>query len=80
MSDKHNGGPVFPQQEEYYTADPVRSGTVKNTIKYPGMSLRDFFASKANEQDIAFYISAYGCRREVARYKYADDMLKEREK
>lgn len=56
-----------------------------------GMSLRDYFAIHANENDIKYYmkelesitggIDKYIYRnREQAKYAYADAMIKEREK
>jgi len=54
-----------------------------------GMTLRDYFAIRATQQDIEFY-SSYPdnnvparivvCSREKARYRFADAMLLEREK
>jgi len=45
MSDIKTGGPVFP------TDSAQQTGT--RTWHYEGMTLRDYFAAKANEDDIA---------------------------
>lgn len=46
MTDKDNGGPAFPAPEaaRWHFADPSA---------YLGMTLRDYFAAKASEEDIA---------------------------
>jgi hypothetical protein len=77
----NDGGPAFP----YFNPD--------TEVAYSGMSLRDWFAGQANEQDIKHhqqfvqYERAYGenpkpaepkFTREQARYRYADTMLAER--
>ena len=45
-----------------------------------GMTLRDWFAGQANENDIVNHMHFYGINREKARYSFADAMLSEREK
>ena len=77
MSD---GGPAFPGQ------DVVQNmyGDVA-PVFYPGMSLRDWFAGMASDQDITEHRVTHAegitftVSREVARYRYADAMLKARE-
>lgn len=71
-SPKQDGGPAFPM-------DSVNDG----------MSLRDYIALRASEADITehrqvtkqerFSHPQYDCSREVAKYRYADAMLKARE-
>lgn len=47
---------------------------------WPGMTLRDYFAAHATEQDIAPYInSSKLILRVEAKYRYADAMLKARQ-
>jgi hypothetical protein len=54
------------------------------------MTLRDWFAGKANEEDIQYHMNCMvqanedcpggiGCVREAARYRHADAMLEARE-
>lgn len=75
-----NGGAAFP-----VAAGPGQQFT-------QGMSLRDWFAAKASEEDIQYQIRAMAPRngfgevmgnkvsRSAARYAHADDMLAERNK
>ena len=72
MDQTNDGGPAFPGE----------------TWGGKGMSLRDYFAARASESDIAnhaykLYHSG-GCikdpTREQCRYAYADAMLAERQK
>lgn len=77
---KDNGGPVFPF--------PAIHGRDAPT----GMTLRDYFAAKATEEDIAYQILVMAPRngfgevmshkvsRAAARFAHADDMLAERAK
>jgi ribulose 1,5-bisphosphate carboxylase large subunit-like protein len=52
--------------------------------KYPGMSLRDYFAAHASEQDISAWLTTWDGEstqrrsREQAKYAYADSMIAER--
>ena len=75
---KDDGGPAFPIET---TATPYA----------PGMTLRDWFAGHATEDDIAAhtvwtfddelpvgYPATPDCTREQARYRYADAMLEAR--
>ena len=68
MTTKDNGGPAFPQMlgERY---EPMST---------EGMSLRDYFAIHASEEDIL--VQANAKTRVQARYMHADAMLAEREK
>jgi hypothetical protein len=80
MSDICDGGPAFP-----------RSGNERDYGEC-GMSLRDYFAAKANNTDIAEIMCRLenteydGCERvckitrQEARYVHADAMLAAREK
>ena len=80
MSDTNDGGPAFPVLEMH------TDGKSRTTM--PGMSLRDWFAAQANEQDIqtAFEDAALTSSRfqlqgrAWARYHHADAMLAERNK
>jgi hypothetical protein len=86
MNDK-TGGPAFPSPLDTAIMAGLnpRNGAL-------GMTLRDYFAAKASEEDIAQYMP---CRsglqgpaiterlaksRQQARYMHADDMLSERAK
>lgn len=69
----NNGGPAFPSTIQYFPDD-------KNANEEQGMTLRDWFASHATEEDI---LAAQGTYRLVTRYEaryiHADAMLKARE-
>ena len=74
-----NGGPAFPvylKPDEYYAGegDP------------DGMSLRDWFATHASQEDIKHHLTwhdegmvIFRRTREQARYHYADAMIEARE-
>ena len=82
MSNKDTGGPAFPVHPDM----AAQLGCVPSSSD-AGMSLRDYFAAKASEEDIAEYMPTkvgeaklYPHRtRQWARYKHADAMLKARE-
>ena len=79
----NNGGPAFP------------SGLVENAndevdalhALHKGMTLRDYFAAKASEEDISEYLPETvgeaklhpNRTRQWARYKHADAMLRARD-
>jgi hypothetical protein len=72
MTTKDNGGTAFPR------ADDVANSNA-------GMTLRDWFATHANEADIERYREFsvgpefyYKYSREQARYRFADAMLEAR--
>jgi hypothetical protein len=75
----NNGGPAFP-------IPPIDNGpgNIKSQAK-PGMTLRDWFAGLATDEDVDEYGcyysdgNTYTVSRAVARYRYADAMLKARE-
>lgn len=74
----NDGGPAFP-----YSALTPEGPQIYGDSK--GMSLRDYFAVHANDEDIKSYyepkeISCNSYARAVARYRFADAMLKAREK
>jgi hypothetical protein len=54
----------------------------KHTVEViPGMTLRDYFASNATDNDIAPYLEDYRNRMqsiETARYMFADSMMEAR--
>lgn len=50
-----------------------------DNLKYNDMSLRDYFAGQANEEDLKPYLITQYTRSE-ARYRHTDAMLKERNK
>jgi hypothetical protein len=74
MSNIETGGPAFPSH-----------GSM-GEVAHEGMTLRDYFAAKASEEDIAEFLPKtvgesirYPHRtRQWARYKHADRMLKAR--
>ena len=65
----NTGGPAFPCDRI-----PTPDGRV---ITSDGMTLRDYFAARASDEDIKPYWVA-PLNREQAKYKYADAMLKAR--
>ena len=69
MSKENNGGPAFPCYDD---TKGFRPG---------GMSLRDYFAVHATEEDVLYYYRHdISCKtRQQARYMHADEMLKARE-
>ena len=77
---KNNGGPAFPHETVVYDDPEDRAGG-----KYDGMSLRDYFAAKATEDDIRAVMS-FGesfndpCDRVAARFRHADAMIAKRDK
>ena len=72
------GGPAFPQS--------TTIGDVPETVW--GMTLRDWFATHASEQDVEryreytlgpdMYSDGYTYTREQAKYRYADAMIQAR--
>ncbi len=82
MAENNNGGPAFPATNYIVPAD-LEARHVAALGKTQGMTLLDYFAAKANEQDIAAYIfvlNKEGARiwersREQAKFAYADAML-----
>jgi hypothetical protein len=66
-----NGGPAFPYAFHFPEQDGEPSGISL------GMTLRDWFAGRATEQDIEHHqcSSAWRITREQAKYAYADAML-----
>lgn len=63
----NTGGPAFPLQSIGPDFVPGHAG----------MTLRDYFAARASDEDIKPYWVA-PLNREQAKYKYADAMLKAR--
>lgn len=83
---KDNGGPAFPLQT---TVASGMGGTISLTSEHHrmqyGMTLRDYFAAKATEEDIRANMTfgeGYNDPqdRAAARFRHADHMLKERAK
>jgi len=82
---KDNGGPAFPTVEANYHNENMRS---------EGLSIRDYFAAKASDADVASVMAEYmvnedfgsivishcSITRQQARYMHADSMLLERAK
>ena len=66
---------AFPSTNVYWNAD----GTIQKIESSTGMSLRDYFAAHATEEDIRTWSVATNDR-QAARFKFADAMLAEREK
>ena len=73
MSEKDTGGPAFPEVEEYDTEG------IPYKVYSSGMTLRDFFAGQASEEDIKPFLEVTYSRSE-ARYAHADDMINQRSK
>jgi hypothetical protein len=84
----NDGGPAFPCA---YYSEPIGSIGPQFTIK-GGMTMRDYFAAEASEEDIQEFIPAtrgeaaefqqrhgFSPSRQWARYCHADAMLKARE-
>lgn len=83
MSDKNDGGPAFP----FGQVSEV-TGQVVNGYHNDGMSLRDYFAAKAMQGDLANsdggYLSLNATAEQLYKnastyYRMADAMLKARE-
>ena len=73
----NDGGPAFPSEQSLET-----NGQWNQTIER-GMTLRDYFAAHATDDDIFHHRknNDYGgtmCTREEARYRFADAMLAQR--
>ena len=66
---KDNGGPAFPCEYE---------GSTRSDAS--GISIRDYFATHASEEDIARVLEYNMITRQQARYMHADAMLLERSK
>ena len=67
---KDNGGPAFGEFQQV--------GEV--AIRDGGISIRDYFAVRASEEDIARVLEYNMITRQQARYMHADAMLLERAK
>jgi hypothetical protein len=79
---KETGGPAFPGMVRKNMA-MKDSLPVYDDEPYPGMTLRDYFAIHAGEEDVRFYRlceSGEQVRPEVARYAFADAMISQRKK
>jgi len=74
MNTINNGGPAFPS---------VGEGFGNPSYSAPGMTLRDWFATHATEQDLQAFRDprpgGWNPTRWAARYLHADEMLKARE-
>jgi len=66
-----NGGPAFPCEEQIRC-----NGEVCGTRKFPGMTLRDYFAAKAINE-VGWYNNIN--QSAIMAYEIADAMLKARE-
>lgn len=90
MTTKDNGGPAFPVHggADFYKddRDPTKDDP-RNQIIGGGMTLRDWFAAQANDDDITNHQQYYRAgdgkfvptyTREQAKYRYADAMLEAR--
>jgi hypothetical protein len=67
---KDNGGPAFGELQQVGDV-AMRDG---------GLSIRDYFAAHASEEDIARVLEYNMITRQQARYMHADSMLLERAK
>ena len=69
-------GPAFPAEEWINSDDP----SAVNPIRHQGMSLRDYFASKAMQGDLVSGVHPDNFDATAKRaYKMADAMLKARQ-
>lgn len=84
MTDKQDGGPAFPCSEDVWEQpqNTNRPPELVDTIKYRGLSLRDYFAAKAMQGFLSNpQISSLDFGEIVAdAYNAADAMLRERSK
>ena len=84
MSAPNDGGPAFPVSTGHHPDTMMKDPRI-------GMTLRDYFAAHASEQDIAEFLPqtipearqfrchhGYSPTRQWARYQHADWMLAER--
>jgi hypothetical protein len=79
----NDGGSIFPTQTQEFLDDPGSFFRVATTLWKGGMSLRDYFASTATEEDIYPYMNfphrgSIEITREAAKFRYADAMLEAR--
>ncbi len=80
---KDDGGPAFPRPVSEDTTNGTLSDGNDVVSAQEGMSLRDYFASNATDEDLREFLSVpigQECRiqgesRCVARYAFADMML-----
>jgi len=75
----NDGGPAFPSEEQIRC-----NGEVCDTRKFPGMTLRDYFAAAALQgivSDPSLFVKSKRDVELVSRsaYEFADAMLKARE-
>jgi hypothetical protein len=91
MSNINNGGPAFPAGSVRKSRPAHDAGgdwveTDRVQPLHKGLTIRDYFAAKASEEDIAEYLPATvgeaklypNHTRQWARYKHADAMLRAR--
>lgn len=78
---KENGGPAFPTGKQRSEKVEGVRGLRKIIDAGEGMSLRDYFATTATDEDIKPYLALDRfMSRQRARYMYANGMLVERAK
>jgi hypothetical protein len=74
MNNTNTGGPAFPHTVEY------KGSECGGVVPHGGMTLRDYFAAKAMQADMAAGVHENEFAWSAARsYKMADAMLKARE-
>ncbi len=88
-----NGGPAFPCRIVKSCQSILRDDNTHEAVpqyeEIPGMTLRDYFAAKATDKDVKEYrewvpdeenefLMKATYTRPEARYRFADDMIKER--
>ena len=88
MNTPKDGGPAFPQPIHKLNFDTTPDDF--DETGRGGMTLRDWFAAQATDEDIRQFTEVFKSQqghgtfdltsRTEARYKFADAMLKEREK
>lgn len=83
MTEKINdGGPAFPQMEEYEKFDDASGNYVKDIAPNGGMTLRDYFAAKAMVGILFEESKTDSKNAKIAQWAYAmaDAMLAERQR
>ena len=72
----NDGGPAFPSNLTNYKC---KQSLAEDLFLFdgdaPGMSLRDYFAAKATEEDVQHWIGMQYPSREAAKFAYADAMI-----
>ncbi len=80
MADKiDDGGPAFPVLKKEDTQQFTALGITSKQFTYEGgMSLRDWFAGMATDDDVSDILSRIEISRAAAKYIHADNMIFQR--